>query len=518
MGRGRKPISNLNNSEWEAVFYNSVGAYVRYINNQLSKEYKLEPLSNHLKIVGGYAFKAAEYKKQGIPIIRISDFNNEQIVLKDVVYYQESKELDRFQLVEGDIIIALTGGTIAKLAIVQSGLGKIYLNQRVGKFQVLNPDEFELEYIYWLARSIQSIIKNLAWGAAIPNVSPKQIEELKFPFPTKEIQKGIVSFLNDLKNNEIKEGNVYFNEIIENDILSLHEKQINTNTLSIELTHQLTLVKQLRQSLLREAMQGKLTTDFRCAHPELIEGENSAQALLEKIKAEKKQLFKDGKLKKEKELSPVGEDEIPFDIPEGWVWCRLGEIMELLTDYHANGGYETLKDNVELLEKEDYAIMLRTTNFHCDKYSNYKYITEKAYNYLEKSKVYPGDLIMNKIGDPGSVFFVDDRGMPMSLAMNLFLLRFPDNISNQFIYLYLKTHTEYVKSFSKGSTTMTITKDAVKELLIPLPPLSEQQAIVSKLDVLMRTCDELEASIRTSQQQNEMLLREVLREALESPN
>ena len=192
MGRGRKPISNLNNSEWETVFYNSVGAYVRYINNQLSKEYKLEPLSNHLKIIGGYAFKAAEYKKQGIPIIRISDFNNEQIVLKDVVYYQESKELDRFQLVEGDIIIALTGGTIAKLAIVQAGLGKIYLNQRVGKFQVLNPDEFELEYIYWLARSIQSIIKNLAWGAAIPNVSPKQIEELKFPFPTKEIQKGIL--------------------------------------------------------------------------------------------------------------------------------------------------------------------------------------------------------------------------------------------------------------------------------------------------------------------------------------
>ena len=144
MGRGRKPLSNFNGSEWETVFYNSVGTYVQYINIQLSKEYSLEPLSNHLKIVGGYAFKTAEYKNKGVPIIRISDFNNEQIVLKDVVYYQDAKELDKYQLIEGDIIIALTGGTIAKLAIVQAGLGKIYLNQRVGKFQALKPEEFEV--------------------------------------------------------------------------------------------------------------------------------------------------------------------------------------------------------------------------------------------------------------------------------------------------------------------------------------------------------------------------------------
>ena len=53
MSRGRKSISSFNGSEWESVFYNSVGTYVQYINLQLSKEYKLEPLSNHLKIIGG---------------------------------------------------------------------------------------------------------------------------------------------------------------------------------------------------------------------------------------------------------------------------------------------------------------------------------------------------------------------------------------------------------------------------------------------------------------------------------
>ena len=115
--------------------------------------------------------------------------------MDDVVYYDESEDLKRYELNEGDIVIALTGGTIAKLGIVQKGIGKLYLNQRVGKFEVLHPEEFETEYVYWIARSVQSIIKNLAWGAAIPNVSPKQIEELQFPIPDKETQNRLFDLL-----------------------------------------------------------------------------------------------------------------------------------------------------------------------------------------------------------------------------------------------------------------------------------------------------------------------------------
>ena len=66
---------------------------------------------------------------------------------------------DKFQLFAGDIIIAMTGGTIGKLAIVQDGLGKLYLNQRVGKLSVINENEFEPEYVYWLARGIQNKVK-----------------------------------------------------------------------------------------------------------------------------------------------------------------------------------------------------------------------------------------------------------------------------------------------------------------------------------------------------------------------
>src|SRR5690606_13779758 len=87
-----------------------------------------------------------------------------------------------------------------------------------------------------------------------------------------------------------------------------------------ELENQLSLVKQLRQSFLSEAMQGKL-----CKY-ELAEGEETGQQLLERIKAEKAQLIKEKKLKKEKELPEIKPEEIPFEIPKDWVWCRLGEI------------------------------------------------------------------------------------------------------------------------------------------------------------------------------------------------
>jgi restriction endonuclease S subunit len=231
MSRGRKTVSIFEDSNWSTVFYNSVGSYVGYINKALSKEYRLEPLSKHIKIVGGYAFQNSQYKKTGIPIIRISDFNNEKIHLDQVVYYDESSDLEKYELKENDIVIALTGGTIAKLAIVQGGLGKIYLNQRVGKFEVINPEVFELEYIYWIARSVQSTIKNLAWGAAIPNVSPKQIEAIEFPFPPKNIQKGIISFLNAVKNQAIIKGKIYFNADIENKVIGLQDRQIVLSTL-----------------------------------------------------------------------------------------------------------------------------------------------------------------------------------------------------------------------------------------------------------------------------------------------
>lgn len=169
---------------------------------------------------------------------------------------------------------------------------------------------------------------------------------------------------------------------------------------------------------------------------------------------------------------------------EIWDTVDLSEVIMLLTDYHSNGAYKKLKENVELLDKEDFALMIRTTNFEQNDFTkNNKYITEKAYNFLSKSKVFDDDLIMNKIANAGSIYYAPKLNRPISLAMNLFLIRINKEKANpKFIYYYLKVNEKYVKSFALGSVTNTITKEAVKNLKIILPPLVEQNAITQIIE------------------------------------
>ncbi len=525
MSRGRKATSNFKGSDWESVFYNSVGTYVQCINKELSNKYKLEPLSNHLKIVGGYAFKTAEYKKQGVPIIRISDFSNEKVDLDNVVFYEESKDLQRFELEEGDIIIALTGGTIAKLAIVQADLGKIYLNQRVGKFKVLNAKEFEAEYIYWIARSVQSIIKNLAWGAAIPNVSPKQIEELEFPFPDKSTQKGIIAFLNDLKTNNLEEGKKYFNAVIENKIILLHEGQITTSLISSELAHQRTLVKNLRQQLLQDAVQGKLVKNGVYTEGGLqnvgevqnladVSTPETAHALLKKIKAEKEQLIKAKKLKKEKELPPIKAEDIPFEIPEDWVWCRLGEICNNITK-----GSSPKWQGVNYVDEGKGILYITSKNVDSFKIDLTKatYVEEKFNEIEPRSILKKGDILTNIVGASIGRTALFDLDVVANINQAVCILRIEHTNIDKNYLIYLMNSDFALKmmsdsQFAPGRANLSMGNIAT--FLIPLPPLAEQHRIVAKIDSLMQVCTALDASIESSVRTNEALLQQVLREAL----
>ncbi|WP_272677351.1 restriction endonuclease subunit S [Providencia huaxiensis] len=161
---------------------------------------------------------------------------------------------------------------------------------------------------------------------------------------------------------------------------------------------------------------------------------------------------------------------------------KLGELLSLLTDYHANGAYKKLKENVELLDEPDFAVMIRTTNFEQEDFTNnLKYINKHAYSFLAKSKVYPNDIIMNKIANAGSSYLMPNLKVPVSLAMNLFLLRVDAAKANPiYVYLYLRINEAYVKSFANGSVTKTITKDAVRNLEIELPSRTIQDRIAEQ--------------------------------------
>ena len=171
-----------------------------------------------------------------------------------------------------------------------------------------------------------------------------------------------------------------------------------------------------------------------------------------------------------------------------WRRVKLGDYLSVLTDYHANGSYKKLKANVELLDTPNYAVMIRTTNFEKNDFTkDLKYITKSAYEFLHKSKVQSGDILMNKIANAGSVYYMPDLHRPVSLAMNLFLLRTNKNNTDQrYIYYYLKGTEKYIKQFAIGTATTTITKESVRNLEILLPPLPTQRKIAAILSAIGR--------------------------------
>ena len=187
-----------------------------------------------------------------------------------------------------------------------------------------------------------------------------------------------------------------------------------------------------------------------------------------------------------------------YSNPKNWDFTTLGEVISVLTDYHANGSYEVLRKHVELKDDPDYALMLRTTDLENDDYINgVKYISEKAYEFLEKSKVFGGEIVINKIGSAGKVYFVPYLNRPVSLGMNSFLLRFTDKVNNKFIYDVLKTNycASSINSKVRGAVTKTITKEAVRSIEIPLPPISFQNEYVEKIQKLQKQKDLLSAAL-----------------------
>ncbi|MDP2488602.1 restriction endonuclease subunit S [Vibrio splendidus] len=165
-----------------------------------------------------------------------------------------------------------------------------------------------------------------------------------------------------------------------------------------------------------------------------------------------------------------------------WNEITLGDHIEVLTDYHANGAYEKLKANVSLKSEKDFAIMIRTLNFERGDFEKELiYINEKEYNFLSKSKVYPGDILMNKIADAGSVYRMPDLNGPVSLAMNLFLIRLKPSLNQRFMYYMMKFYEPYIKLYANGAATLTITKDSVRKLKFNVPSDSVQNKIAAIL-------------------------------------
>ena len=290
------------------------------------------------------------------------------------------------------------------------------------------------------------------------------------------------------------------------EIIALAEKAEKYKTeLEEKLVAQDSDVVKLRKAVLQEAMQGKLVPQ-NIAVPAVPKEETAAELLM-RIKAEK---AKPGK--NEKPLPPIKPEEIPFQIPENWVWCRLGEIAANI-EYGTSQKAEMSSDHIPVLRMNN----IQDGKLNFEKLKYVKITIEDLPRLFLKSK----DLLFNRtnswelVGKSGVYHGIDNV---MTFASYLIRVQFDTNVSVDFINCYINSSLCRTSQLEpdiiqqNGQANFNGTK--LKNIICPLPPLSEQHRIVKKIEQLMQLCDKLQHSIQQSKTENEKLLQGALRDAL----
>jgi type I restriction enzyme S subunit len=436
-----------------------------------------------------YGYTASAKNDGTHKLLRITDINNGKVNW-DTVPMCDCDRPQNYILNEGDVLIARTGNNISFIVdktVPNNSVFASYLIRIICDKNKILPEYLYLflnSYAFWP----QILLKQR--GALLQNVNASLMKQLLIPMCSLQEQKEII---NKIETNLT----IRISKETEK-IISLFD---NKNDISSELDQQLDHIKQLRQAFLREAMQGKLVKSTNI--------KETGQQLLEKIKAEKAQLIAEKKLKKEKELPAITEGEIPFEIPEHWVWCRLGEICNKVTD----GFHHTPK---KLTEGKIYisATHIKDTGI---KWDECLFVSEKDHLELyKKASPQKGEILITNrgagCGTPAIIDINDEFSFQNTALIGFNQLL----VNNKYVYNFiLKSRDEIMAKFVNGGLQPMLSNIILKTIPFPLPPLHEQEQIVTKLDDLMAFCDGLEQSIKESQGYNEKLLQQVLREALQ---
>lgn len=325
----------------------------------------------------------------------------------------------------------------------------------------------------------------IAKGAATKRIQPEALFAVELPVPIKEVQDEIIK--------------------------RMDRCVLEHSRMEHEIAHQQSLLAKLKQAILQEAIQGKLTADWRAAHPEV----KSASKLLLRIQAEKARLIADKKLRPEKSLPKITPAEIPFEIPKGWEWCRFGQITRA---YEAGSSFKC--EDREVVD-EEWGVIKTSAVTSGD-------FAERENKFLRTdapadttAQVAVGDLIFCRAS--GSKGLAGKCAIVRECSRNLLLsdktIRVPlmEGISQEYVALH--NDSAQAKAYFAGlgmgkSTSMNnVTRDDLFMKPVPLPPLAEQAAIVERVESLMATCRALEAEIEQTRTHAADLLQAVLKEA-----
>lgn len=265
-------------------------------------------------------------------------------------------------------------------------------------------------------------------------------------------------------------------------------------------------IKKLRELILELAVRGKLVPQDPNDEP--------ASELLKRIAAEKAELVKQGKIKKQKPLPEISEDEKPFGLPEGWEWVRLGDLTSKITD----GVHHTPK----YLNEGVAFISVKDIDGNKISFNNCKFISQEQHEEInQRCNPEKGDLLICRIGTLGRVTIVDtDR--PFSLFVSVGLIKTllntfsVDYLHKAFYSPCLLSQMEEIKV--GGSHTNKLNLGDIPNLLIPFPAEKEQEKIVVKIAKLTSLCDQLEQQSLTSLDALQQLVETLLATLTDSQN
>jgi len=403
-----------------------------------------------------------------------------------VVTSEERKSHNEFQFDGDAVIIPLVSGTghgHASIKRIHFQTGKFALGSIL--CAVIPKDKLKLnaEYLYYfLDLNRENELVARMRGMANVTLSMKEIAKIEIPLPSIDEQIAFVKMYKFLGDK--------------------------SNDLSLELSHQLKLVKKLRQQLLQDAIQGKLVKQKANDEPATI--------LLKKITTQKEQLIKDKKLKSgnstEQSLSLIDDERIPGT----WKWCKSDDIF-FVTKLAGFEYSEHMK-----FEKTGQIPVIRAQNVRplVIEKSNLLYISKDISTLLERCALTKSCLLITFIGAGiGDVATFNEKERwhlaPNVAKMEPFL-GCETLLNIKYINYFFLSDIGQRELFKhiKVTAQPSLSMSTIRDIDIPIPPIEEQHRIVKKLEQLLQTCNSLEVSIKQSQQQNEQLLQQVLREAL----
>ena len=391
-----------------------------------------------------------KYVSSGYPLVTSKNLRNGIIDFKGalLISKEDHEAIScRSRVDENDILFAMIGSIGNPVLVRHKETDFSIKNMALFK----HVDDFvSMDYVYWFLCFAQVDMKEYASGGVQSFVSLGYLRNYLIPLPPLAEQHRIVAKIEEL--------------------MPLVEKYGAAQDALEEWNN--ALPEKLKKSILQEAIQGRLVAQDPSDEP--------ASALLERIREEKKRLVKEGKLKKKDlEVKPIEEDDVPFEIPKSWEWGRVNDLMELMNGY----SFESNK------YVDDGIRVIRITNVQDG------YIVDKQPKYYPLNSIpeiadfmlREHDLLMSLTGNVGRVGFLQKELLPAALNQRVACLRFYSNLVLDIYIFYYFQSSHFITTClesSKGMAQKNMSTEWLKKQLIPIPPLAEQRRIVAKIEEL----------------------------------